>query len=106
MLVEKEQADQKLIFARPHGSVYALWEEGRLASVVKVNKKVKKRSQALRMSPLAGTVDSEPVSLDDIRATIVLLSADKLNTMCGSRGQRPPFVASVIKERKASSVTE
>ena len=101
---EKEQAQIKSFSSLElTEAFYASWEEGRPASVVKVNKKLKKRYQALRMRPLAGTVDSEPVSLDDIRVNIALLSTDKLNAMCGSPGQRQPFVTSALKE-KASSV--
>ena len=101
---EKEQAQIKSFSSLElTEAFYAAWEEGRPASVVKVNKKLKKRYQDLRMRPLAGTVDSEPVSLDDIRVNIALLSTDKLNAMCGSPGQRQPFVTSALKE-KASSV--
>ena len=101
---EKEQAQIKSFSSLElTEAFYSAWEEGRPASVVKVNKKLKKRYQALRMRPLAGTVDSEPVSLDDIRVNIALLSTDKLNAMCGSPGQRQPFVTSALKE-KASSV--
>ena len=101
---EKEQAQIKSFSSLElTEAFYAAWEEGRPASVVKVNKKLKKRYQDLRMRPLAGTVDSELVSLDDIRVNIALLSTDKLNAMCGSPGQRQPFVTSALKE-KASSV--
>ena len=101
---EKEQAQIKSFSLHElTEAFYASWEEGRPASVVKVNKKLKERYQGLRVRPLAGAVDSEPVSLDDIHVNIALLSTDKLNTMCGSPGQRQPFVMSALKE-KASSV--
>ena len=60
---EKEQAQIKSFSSLElTEAFYAAWEEGHPASVVKVNKKLKKRYQDLRMRPLAGTVDSEPVS--------------------------------------------
>ena len=101
---EKEQAQIKSFSLHELSTAfYASWEEGRPASVVKVNKKLKERYQDLRMSPLAGTSHDEHVSLDDIRVNIALLSTEKLDAMCGSPGQRQPFVTSAIKE-KASSV--
>ena len=102
---EKEQAQIKSFSLHELSTAfYASWEEGRPASVVKVNRKLKERYQDLRMSPLAGTSHDEHVSLDDIRVNIALLSTDKLDAMCGSPGQRQPFVTSALKE-KASSVT-
>ena len=101
---EKEQAQIKSFSLHELSTAfYASWEEGRPASVVKVNKKLKERYQDLRMSPLAGMSHDEHVSLDDIRVNIALLSTDKLDAMCGSPGQRQPFVTSALKE-KASSV--
>ena len=84
---------------------YLVWQEGRPASVVKVNRQLKELYRGLKMRPLAGMAGSTPVSLDDIRVNICLLSADKLSVLCGSPGQYEPLSVSHLKE-KASSVVE
>ena len=84
---------------------YQLWQEGRPASVVKVNRQLKELYRGLKRRPLAGVAGSTPVSLDDIRVNICLLSADKLSALCGSPGQYEPLSVSHLKE-KASSVVD
>ena len=82
---------------------YSGWEEGRPVSVVTVNKKLKERYRALKMPSLDAEAGRKPVSLDEIRVNICLLSADKLDALCGSPGQSQPFKLDNLKE-KASSV--
>ena len=71
---------------------YQLWQEGRPASVVKVNRQLTELYRGLKRRALAGVAGSAPyaVSLDKIRhfrVIICLPSADKLSALCGSPGQ-------------------
>ena len=84
---------------------YWLWQEGRPASVVKVNKKLKELYRELRMRPLGCVAGSESVSLDKIHVNICLLNANDLVALCDSPGQNEPFAMSSLKD-KASSVVE
>ena len=84
---------------------YLLWQEGRPASVVKVNRQLKELYRGLKRRALAGMAGSTPVSLDDIQVNICLLSADKLGALCGSPGQYEPVSVSHLKD-KASSVVD
>ena len=84
---------------------YLLWQEGRPASVVNVNRQLKELYRGLKRPALAGVAGSTPVSLDDIRVNICLLSADKLSALCGSPGQYQPLSVSHLKD-KASSVVD
>ena len=79
--------------------------EARPASVVKLNRELKARYRGLRMRSLSGVAGSIPVSLDDIRVNICLLSADKLSALCGRPGQYVPLSVGRLKE-KAPSVVE
>ena len=73
------------------------WEEGRPASVVTVNKKLKERYRDLKMPSLDVEAGRKPVSLAEIRVNICLLSADKLDALCGSPGQSQPFKLDSLK---------
>ena len=84
---------------------YLLWQEGRPASVIKVNRQLKELYRGSKRPALAGVAGSTPVSLDDIRVNICLLSADKLSALCGSPGQYQPLSVSHLKD-KASSVVD
>ena len=46
----------------------------------------------------------KPVSLDEIRVNICLLSADKLDALCGSPGQSQPFELDSLKEKTSSVI--
>ena len=46
----------------------------------------------------------KPVSLDQIRVNICLLSADKLDALCGSPGQDEPFELDSLKEKTSSVI--
>ena len=83
---------------------YSGWEEGRPVSVVTVNKKLKERYRALKMPSLDAEAGRKPVSLDEIRVNICLLSADKLDALCGSPGQSQPFELDSLKEKTSSVV--
>ena len=83
---------------------YSGWEEGRPVSVVTVNKKLKERYRALKMPSLDVEAGRKPVSLDEIRVNICLLSADKLDTLCGSPGQSQPFELDSLKDKTSSVV--
>ena len=85
---------------------YLLWQEGRPASVVKVNKQLKELYRGSKRRALAGVAGSKPVSLDDIRVNICLLSADKLSALCGSPGQYEPLSVSRFRKEQVSSVVE
>ena len=84
---------------------YSAWEDGRPASVVTVNKKLKGRYRALKMPSLDVEAGRKPVSLDEIRVNICLLSADKLDALCGSPGQSQPFELDSLKEKASSVIT-
>ena len=83
---------------------YLLWNEGRPVSVAKVNRQLKELYRGLKKRALAGVAGSTPVSLDDIRVNICLLSADKLSALCGSPGQYEPLAVSHLKEKESSVV--
>ena len=83
---------------------YSGWEEGRPVSVVTVNKKLKERYRALKMPALDVEAGRKPVSLDEIRVNICLLSADKLDALCGSPGQSQPFELDSLKDKTSSVV--
>ena len=83
---------------------YSGWEEGRPSSVVKVNKKLKERYRGLKMPSLDLEAGRKPVSLDQIRVNICLLSADKLDALCGSPGQDEPFELDSLKEKTSSVI--
>ena len=83
---------------------YSGWEEGRPASVVTVNKKLKECYRGLKVPSLNVEAGRKPVSLAEIRVNICLLSADKLDALCGSPGQSQPFELDSLKD-KTSSVT-
>ena len=85
-------------------AVYSGWEEGRPVSVVTVNKKLKERYRALKMPSLDVEAGRKPVSLDEIRVNICLLSADKLDALCGSPGQGEPFKLDSLKDKTSSVV--
>ena len=84
---------------------YSAWIEGRPASVVTVNRKLKGRYRALKMPSLDVEAGQKPVSLDEIRVNICLLSADKLDALCGSPGQSQPFELDSLKEKASSVIT-
>ena len=83
---------------------YSRWEEGRPVSVVTVNKKLKERYRALKMPALDVEAGRKPVSLDEIRVNICLLSADKLDALCGSPGQSQPLEVDRLKDKTSSVV--
>ena len=83
---------------------YSGWEEGRPVSVVTVNKKLKERYRALKMPSLDAEAGRKPVSLAEIRVNICLLSADKLDALCGSPGQSQPFELDSLKDKTSSVV--
>ena len=83
---------------------YSGWEEGRPVSVVTVNKKLKERYRALKMPSLDAEAGRKPVSLAEIRVNICLLSADKLDVLCGSPGQSQPFELDSLKDKTSSVV--
>ena len=80
------------------------WEEGRPVSVVTVNKKLKERYRELKMPSLDVEAGWKPVSLAEIRVNICLLSADKLDALCGSPGQSQPFELDSLKEKTSSVI--
>ena len=83
---------------------YSGWEEGRPVSVVTVNKKLKERYRALKMPSLDVEAGRKPVSLAEIRVNICLLSADKLDVLCGSPGQSQPFELDGLKDKTSSVI--
>ena len=83
---------------------YSEWEDGKPASVMKVNRKLKDRYQALNVPSLDGTANSEPVSLDEIHVNISLLSTDNMGALRGSPGQRQPFNLSALRENERSVI--
>ena len=83
---------------------YSGWEEGRPVSVVTVNKKLKERYRGLKVPSLNVEAGRKPVSLAEIRVNICLLSADKLDALCGSPGQSQPFELDSLKEKTSSVI--
>ena len=83
---------------------YSGWEEGRPVSMVTVNKKLKERYRGLKMPALDVEAGRKPVSLSEIRVNICLLSADKLDALCGSPGQSQPFELDSLKDKTSSVV--
>ena len=78
---------------------YSGWEEGRPVSVVTVNKKLKECYRGLKVPSLDVEAGRKPVSLAEIRVNICLLSADKLDALCGSAGQSQPFELDSLKDK-------
>ena len=83
---------------------YSGWEEGRPVSVVTVNKKLKERYRGLKVPSLDVEAGRKPVSLAEIRVNICLLSADKLDALCGSEGQSQPFELDSLKNKTSSVI--
>ena len=79
----------------------------RPASVEHVIEELKSRYRKRKVASLDGQVPRKPMSLDQLRVNICLLSIDKLDALCGCGGsaQRQPFGLSSL-ERKESSVVE
>ena len=95
---------RKFLCRRADGCVLLWVEEGRPVSVVTVNKKLKERYRGLKMPSLNVEVGRKPVSLAEIRVNICLLSADKLDALCGSPGQSQPFELESLKDKTSSVV--
>ena len=83
---------------------YSGWEEGRPVSVVTVNKKLKECYRGLKVPSLDVEAGRKPVSLAEIRVNICLLSADKLDALCGSAGQSQPFELDSLKDKTSSVI--
>ena len=83
---------------------YSGWEEGRPVSVVTVNKKLKECYRGLKVPSLDVEAGRKPVSLAEIRVNICLLSADKLDALCGSPGQSQPFELDSLKDKTSSVI--
>ena len=83
---------------------YSAWEEGRPVSVVTVNKKLKECYRGLKVPSLDVEAGRKPVSLAEIRVNICLLSADKLDALCGSPGQNQPFELDSLKDKTSSVI--
>ena len=85
---------------------YTAWEEGRPASVVKVNKKQKERYRELKMPSLQLDCEAgrQPVSLDDIHVNVSLLSANKLDALSGSLIEHEPFAVESLKKKESSVI--
>ena len=79
----------------------------RPASVEHVIEELKSRYRKRKVPSLDGQVPRKPMSLDQLRVNICLLSVDKLDALCGCGGsaQRQPFGMSGL-ESKESSVVE
>ena len=83
---------------------YSGWEEGRPVSVVTVNKKLKERYRGLKVPSLDVEAGRKSVSLAEIRVNICLLSADKLDALCGGEGQSQPFELDNLKDKTSSVI--
>ena len=83
---------------------YSGWEEGRPVSVVTVNKKLKECYRGLKVPSLDAEAGRKPVSLAEIRVNICLLSADKLDALCGNPGQSQPFELDSLKDKTSSVI--
>ena len=83
---------------------YSEWREGRPAAVAEVNQQLKEQYRALQMRSLSEAVGSDSVTLDNIHVNICLLSANKLNALCGSPAQKEPFSISSLKDKEASVI--
>ena len=83
---------------------YSGWEEGRPVSVVTVNKKLKECYRGLKVPSLDVEAGRKPVSLAEIRVNICLLSADKLDALCGCPGQSQPFELDSLKDKTSSVI--
>ena len=69
----------------------------RAASVEYVIEELKSRYRQRKVPSLDGQVPRKAVSLDEIRVNICLLSAEKLNALCGCGSQRQPFEMSSLE---------
>ena len=81
----------------------------RPASVEKVIEKLKSRYRKQKIPSLDGQVPLKAMSLDELRVNISLLSAEKLDALCGcARGghrQRLPFGMSSLRAKESSVVS-
>ena len=71
-------------------------------SVELVIEKLKKRYRKRKMTSLDGK--SSRKSLDELRVNICLLSAERLDALSGTGGQRQPFATDSLKKKKASVI--
>ena len=71
-------------------------------SVELVIERLKKRYRKRKMTSLDGK--SSRKSLDELRVNICLLSAERLDALSGTGGQRQPFATDSLKEKKASVI--
>ena len=76
------------------------------ASVVQLAREQEERFQALEVRSLqCGMEDSAgTMSLDELHVDICLLSADQLDSMCGTPGQKAPLTMRSIKDKESSVV--
>ena len=74
----------------------------RPASVELVIEKLKKRYRKRKMTSLDGK--SSRKSLDELRVNICLLSAERLDALSGTGGQRQPFATDSLKEKESSVI--
>ena len=74
-------------------------------SVENVIEQLKTRYRKRKIPSLDGQVPRKAVSLDEVHVNISLLSAEKLDALCGYGGQRQPFGMSSLKG-KVSSVLD
>ena len=102
---DEEVIDKSFSAEELSAAFYTAWIESRPASVVTVNRKLKGRYRALKTPSLDVETGRKPVSLDEIRVNICLLSADKLDALCGSPGQSQPFELDSLKEKASSVIT-
>ena len=86
-------------------SLVSVNEENCPPAVVKLTSKLKKRYRAVETPALGAEADSRPVSLDEIKVNICLLSADKLDALCGCPAQKQPFAVSALNTKAASVVS-
>ena len=75
---------------------------GRPASVELVIEKLKKRYRKRKMASLDGQASRK--SLDELRVNICLLSAERLEALCGCGPQRQPFTLANLKGKETSVV--
>ena len=71
----------------------------RPASVELVIEKLKKRYRKRKMTSLDGQASRK--SLDELRVNICLLSAERLDALSGTGGQRRPFATDSLKEKSS-----
>ena len=80
-------------------------EEDCPPAVVKLTSKLKERYRTMEGPALGAEADSRPVSLDEIKVNICLLSADKLDALIGCPAQKQPFAVSALNSKAASVVS-